>query len=115
LTSRGPAWNPTKLRCHRDAASRAAITSADAREEGSRRPTTLISVVNNSETELAHSGMLDAHTMELVPLDLIHVTRRHQHNVIIDRSPSCFVRSNERANSRDGWNKLIGARDDENT
>src|SRR4051812_1844071 len=46
------------------------------------------------EMELPHGGMLDAHATELVfLLDLIHVTQWHQLNVIINLSPSCFVRA----------------------
>src|SRR3954453_3217248 len=72
LTSRGPASTRPNL-AYRDAASRAAIISSLTRAKSSRRTTTLISVVNDSETKLAHSGMLDAHKGTCSLLDLIHV------------------------------------------
>ena len=99
LTSRGPAWTRPNL-AYRDAASRAAISSSLTRAKSSRRTTTLILAVNVSEAKHAHSGMPGAHTKELV-VDLIYVTRWHQLNVILNLSPSCFVRSNERATPAD--------------
>src|SRR4051812_30902372 len=61
---------------------------SDARS--SRRTRTLISVVNNSETKVAHRGMRDAHTTEPLPPRPLSVPRPHHSTRLCNLSSSCF-------------------------